>query len=133
MYDSLNLEDFRHILYIIRDNHKKYDSLTHKEILVYLHCMRELWTELNVPDSHIMPSIKFHFHAMALRISHEKRAFLAEQLLSLLLRLEPKQQSSNSEEFANPKPQENSTQHQQEDDPDDIPFEAGGLLPLNPS
>lgn len=134
MYDSLNLEDFRHILYIIRDNHKKHNSLTHKEIRVYLRCMRELWGELNVsPDDYYIPSIKFHFHAMALRISHEKRAFLAEQLLNLLLLLEPKQQSSNSKEFTNPKPQENSTQHQQEDDPDDIPFEAGGLLPLNPS
>ncbi|QSJ18766.1 hypothetical protein JYQ62_08405 [Nostoc sp. UHCC 0702] len=131
MYDSLNLEDFRHILYIIRDNDKQHDWLTHKEIRVYLHCLRELWTELNISDSYWLPSIKFHFHAMALRISHEKRAILAARLLDLLVRLEQpnksKQFDKSTEEAKN-----NSTEPK-EADTDDIPFESGELLPLNPS
>lgn len=88
MYDDLNLRDFFHILYIIRDNHKKHNPLTHKEVRVYLDCMRELSEKLNIGDSYHLPSVKFHFHAMSCRLSHEKRAFIAEELLKLLLLVE---------------------------------------------
>ncbi|QSJ16315.1 hypothetical protein JYQ62_32010 [Nostoc sp. UHCC 0702] len=66
MYDSLNLEDFRHILYIIRDNHEKqHDWLTHKEIRVYLHCLRELWTEwteFTMPHSYLLVNLWLNFY-----------------------------------------------------------------------
>ena len=133
MYESLNINDFRHILYIIRDNHKKHDSLTHKQIRVYLNCMRELWSseEMScIPDSYSLPSIKFHFYAMSCRISHEKRAFLASQLLDLLYSLEkPK---SNSKQQDSLLTQVEADQHpmqqnltEEEPDPDDIPFDSG--------
>ena len=130
MYESLNINDFCHILYIIRDNHKKHDSLTHKEIRVYLNCMRELWSseEMScIPDSYSLPSVKFHFYAMSCRISHEKRAFLASQLLDLLNLLEPKSNSKQQDNLLNQVEapiQQNLTE--EEPDPDDIPFEAGG-------
>lgn len=92
MYDSLNIDDFRHILYIIRDN--KNETLTHKKVRVYLDCMEQLWEKLDIPDSYHLPSIKFHFCAMSCRISHEKRAFLAERLLDLLSLL--KEESKNT-------------------------------------
>ena len=128
MYESLTLDDFKHILYIIRDNHKKYDSLTHKQIRVYLNCMRELWSseEMSyIPDSYYLPSIKFHFYAMSCRISHEKRAFLASELLKLLVLLQSnksKQQDNLTEVKTDQEPkQQNLTS--EEDDPDDIPFD----------
>ena len=125
MYESLNINDFCHILYIIRDNHKKHDSLTHKEIRVYLNCMRELWSseEMScIPDSYSLPSVKFHFYAMSCRISHEKRAFLASQLLDLLYSLEKPKSNLLTQVEADPI-QQNLTE--EEPDPDDIPFEAG--------
>lgn len=134
MYESLNINDFRHILYIIRDNHKKYNSLTHKQVRVYLNCMRDLWSseEMScIPDSYCLPAIKFHFYAMSCRISHEKRAFLAEELLKLLDLLEPKsKQQDNFTLFeADQKPtQQNLTQ--EEPDPDDIPFNQGDVSVL---
>ncbi|MEH2000572.1 MAG: hypothetical protein V7L00_17805 [Nostoc sp.] len=128
MYESLNINDFRQILHIIRDNHKKHDSLTHKKIRVYLNCMRELWSseEMSyIPDSYFLPSIKFHFYAMSSRISHSKLAFLASQLLDLLDSLEekPKSNSMTQVEADQHPRQQNLTL--EEPDPDDIPFEAG--------
>ncbi|MFN6530974.1 hypothetical protein [Nostoc sp. ChiSLP03a] len=96
MYETLNINDFRHILYIIRDNHKKHDSLTHKQVRVYLDCMEQLWEKLDIPDSYWLPSIKFHFSAMSCRISHEKRAFLASELLKLLVLLKQDNKSNTS-------------------------------------
>jgi len=128
MYESLDVNDFCHILYIIRDNRKKYPSLTHKEIRVYLNCMRELWASeemSSIPDSYCLPSIKFHFYAMSCRISHEKRAFLADKLLDLLRLLKQpdksKQQDNLTEVEADQQPkQQNLTV--EEPNPDDIPF-----------
>lgn len=131
MYESLNIDDFRHILYIIRDNHKKHDSLTHKEIRVYLNCMRQLWSseELYIPDSYYLPLIKFHFYAMSCRLSHDKRAILASKLLDLLNLLEQpnsKQQDNLTEVKADQHLiQQNLTS--EEADPDDIPFETGDM------
>ncbi|MFN6488337.1 MULTISPECIES: hypothetical protein [unclassified Nostoc] len=133
MYEVLNINDFRHILYIIRDNHKKHDSLTHKQVRVYLNCMRDLWSseEMSyIPDSYYLPSIKFHFFAMSCRISHEKRAFLASQLLDLLNLLEHPNKSKQQDILVQLeadqeliKQQDNLIQ--EEPDPDDIPFETG--------
>ncbi|MGV0102242.1 hypothetical protein NSTCB13_00758 [Nostoc sp. DSM 114160] len=131
MYDPLTLDDFEHILYIIRDNHKKYDSLTHKQVRVYLNCMRELWSseEMSyIPDSYYLPSIKFHFYAMSCRISHEKRAFLASQLLDLLNLLKQPNKSKQQDNLTQIKADQNPTQQNltsEENDPDDIPFEGG--------
>ena len=99
MYESLNIGDFQHILYIIRDNHKKHNSLTHKQVRVYLDCMEQLWEKLDIPDSYWLPSIKFHFWAMSCKISHEKRAFLASRLLDLLLLLEQHDKSKQQDNF----------------------------------
>ena len=126
MYESLTLDDFKHILYIIRDNHKKYDSLTHKEVRVYLDCMEQLWEKLDIPDSYWLPSIKFHFSAMSCRISHEKRAFLASELLKLLVLLKTK--SKQLDNLTEMKADQNPTEQNltsDEPDSDDIPFEAG--------
>jgi hypothetical protein len=106
MYGALDIEVFRHILYIIRDNRGAY-SLTHKEVRVYLGCMRDLWSQLDesqltIENSYYFPEIKFYFYAMSCRISHEKRAFLAKRLLDLLskLNLNSKQESPKQQEFS---------------------------------
>ncbi|MEA5601058.1 hypothetical protein [Nostoc sp. UHCC 0252] len=129
MHESLNLDDFKHILYIIRDNHKKHYSLTHKEIRVYLDCMHNLWLseEMSyIPDSYYLPSIKFHLYAMLCRISHEKRAFLASELLKLLVLLEQPNQSKQQDNLTEETDQEPKQQNltSEEPDPDDIPFDA---------
>lgn len=127
MYDDLTLRDFFHILYIIRDN--KNQNLTHKQVRVYLDCMQELSTNLNIGNSYYLPSIRFHFHAMSCRLSHKKRSFLAEELLKLLLLLEqsnkePKQQQPAAQDVE-PESKQNLTQ--EEPDPDDIPFNQGDV------
>jgi hypothetical protein len=119
--NPLTVDDFKHILYIIRDNHKKYQSLTHKKVRVYLDCMNELLSQVSMPDSYWLPSIKFHFYAMSCRISHEKRAFLAEELLKLLVLLkEPNSKQKATELESEEKPKQNMTS--EEVDPDNIPF-----------
>jgi len=126
--DSLNIDDFKHILYIIRDNHKKYDSLTHKKVRVYLDCMNQLWSELYIPDSYYLPSIKFHFYAMSCRISHEKRAFLASELLKLLVLLkQPNSEQKVTELESNEKPKQTDSDSE-EADPDDIPFDRSSKI-----
>jgi hypothetical protein len=124
MYGSLNIDVFRHILYIIRDN-TGYNSLTHKEVRVYLECMRELWsqldeTQLTIENSYYFPEVRFYFYAMSCRISHEKRAFLAKRLLDLLSRLNLNQQKSKRKDKLTldeePKPEEPCI--------DEIPFES---------
>jgi CRISPR/Cas system-associated exonuclease Cas4 (RecB family) len=123
MYESLQIDDFCHVLYIIRDNHKKHDSLTHKQVRVYLNCMRQLWAseDMYVPDSYYLPLIKFHFYAMSCRLSHEKRAILASQLLDLL-----KQLNITKVEVDKQSKQEQVTTAD-ECDPDDIPFNPGDV------
>ena len=128
MYESLNLDDFKHILYIIRDNHKKHDSLTHKEVRVYLDCMEQLWEKLvDIPDSYWLPSIKFHFWAMSCRISHEKRAFLASELLKLIVLLKQRNKSNQQDNLTEAEADQSPAQQNltsEEPDPDDIPFES---------
>ncbi|MDZ8227036.1 hypothetical protein [Nostoc sp. ChiVER01] len=87
MYEPLEINDFQHILYIIRDNHKSHNSLTHKEVRVYLDCMEQLWPRLNIPNCDYPPTMKFYLWAMSCTISHEKRAMLAGKLLDLILLL----------------------------------------------
>ncbi|MDZ8238528.1 MAG: hypothetical protein RMZ69_15330 [Nostoc sp. ChiQUE01a] len=124
MYESLNINDFRHILYIIRD-YKKHD-LTHKEVRVYLNCMRQLWSseEMYIPDSYYLPLIKFHFYAMTCRLSHEKRAILAEELIKLLGLLEQPNKPKVQVEQESKQEQQTTSD---ECDPDDIPFKSGDV------
>lgn len=128
MDEYLNIDDFRHVLYIIRDNHKNHDSLTHKQVRVYLNCMRQLWLSeemCGVPSSsYYLPLIKFHFFAMSCRLSHEKRAILASQLLSLLDLLE--RPNKTLVEVSKQLKQEHLTTSD-EPDPDDIPFNPGDV------
>ena len=123
MYEPLNIDDFRHILYMIRDNRKRHDSLTHKEVRVYLICMRQLWSseELYIPDSYYLPLIKFHFYAMSCRLSHDKRAVLASKLLDLLNLLDKTKVEVNKQSK-----QEHMTT-EKECHPDDIPFNSGDV------
>ncbi|MDZ8089035.1 MAG: hypothetical protein RMY16_26315 [Nostoc sp. DedQUE12b] len=95
--------------------------------------MRDLWSseEMSyIPDSYYLPSIKFHFYAMSCRISHEKRAFLASQLLNLLLQLEhpnkSKQQDTVVQLEADQQLKQQDNLTEEEPDPDDIPFKVGG-------
>ncbi|WP_334964100.1 hypothetical protein [Nostoc sp.] len=92
--------------------------------------MHELWSseEMScIPDSYYLPSIKFHFYAMSCQLSHEKRSFLAEELVKLLLLLD-KPNTNNSKQQDNltqveSEPKQKLTE--EEPDPDDIPFKAG--------
>lgn len=88
MYGNLKIQHYKAILRRIRDNHESTEWVTHKKIRIYLECMSDLWSQLSIPDNaeFYLAEIEFLFRAMNCRISHEKRAFLAEQLLK---RLEP--------------------------------------------
>lgn len=99
MYGNLTIEHFKAILNRIKDNHKSSDWVTHKKIRIYLECMSDLWHHLSFPDTakYLLPEIEFLFRAMECRISHEKRAFLADRLLELLSRIPPTQQQEESE------------------------------------
>ncbi|MDF5706530.1 MAG: hypothetical protein PUP90_02320 [Nostoc sp. S4] len=124
MYQVLNIDDFRHVLYIIRD-YKKHE-LTHKEVRVYLNCMRQLWfsDEMCIQDSYYLPLIKFHFYAMSCRLSHQKRAILASELIKLLNLLEQPNKTKVEEQT------ESKLEHlttETEPDPDDIPFNSGDV------
>ncbi|MEH1885865.1 hypothetical protein [Nostoc sp.] len=121
MYEALTLDDFKHILYIIRDNHKKSYPLTHKQVRVYLDCMEQLWEKVHIADSYWLPSVKVHFWAMSCRISHEKRSFLASELLKLFVLLGSKQQNLTEIKSDQSPAQENLTS--EEPGPDDIPFD----------